>query len=61
MRRRRGRPINAPPEPVLVKDVEPVSEEQYPTAKKKSAKTVVQTKGKKNITLVLPNVKKVDL
>lgn len=44
----------------MVKEVDPVSTEQYPTAKK-SRKTVVQTKGKKNITLVLPNVKKVDL
>ena len=44
----------------MVQDADPVSKEQYPTAKK-SKKTVVQTKGKKNITLVLPNVKKVDL
>lgn len=60
MRRRRGRPINSPPEAVLVKDVDPVSEEQYPTAKK-SKKTIVRTKSRKNITLVLPNVKTVDL
>jgi len=61
MRRRRGKPHGAPPEPVLVKDVEPVSSEQYPTARKRKPKTVVETKGKKSITLILPNVKKVDL
>ena len=58
MRRRRGRPANSPPEPVVVKEVDPVSTEQYPTARKKKTVTV---RGKKNITLVLPNVKTVDL
>lgn len=44
--------------PLLVKDVAPVSEDQYPTAKRHEKKT---GKGRKVVNIVLPNVKSVKL
>ena len=46
--------------PLLVKDVEPMSTDQYPTARK-SRKKMVLPAAKKNVTVILPNVTKVTI
>ena len=56
MRRGRRIPKGSPPDPVLVKDVDPISEEQYPTARKRKALKAVGKKKAVNI-IVQPGAK----